>query len=39
MVLNPLGVPSRMNTVQILECHLRRASSQRNGYLYCVPGL
>ena len=22
MVLNPLGVPSRMNTGQILECHL-----------------
>jgi DNA-directed RNA polymerase subunit beta len=28
IVLNPLGVPSRMNIGQILECHLGRAAHQ-----------
>src|SRR5439155_22913052 len=27
LVLNPLGVPSRMNVGQILECHLGRAAA------------
>ncbi len=37
MVLNPLGVPSRMNIGQILECHLgwaaKNIGSQLGGYL------
>ena len=32
IVLNPLGVPSRMNIGQILECHLGRAANKMGIY-------
>ncbi|HAF17690.1 MAG TPA: DNA-directed RNA polymerase subunit beta, partial [Peptococcaceae bacterium] len=32
IVLNPLGVPSRMNIGQILECHLGRAAKEMGIY-------
>ena len=32
IVLNPLGVPSRMNIGQILECHLGRAAQKMGVY-------
>jgi DNA-directed RNA polymerase subunit beta len=35
IVLNPLGVPSRMNVGQILECHLGWAAKALGLYLYC----
>lgn len=36
IVLNPLGVPSRMNIGQLLEVHLGRAARQ-NGYKIATP--
>jgi len=33
MVLNPLGVPSRMNIGQVLECHLGLAAKKLNIYV------
>jgi DNA-directed RNA polymerase subunit beta len=35
MVLNPLGVPSRMNVGQILECHLGWAAKALGLYVSC----
>jgi DNA-directed RNA polymerase subunit beta len=35
MVLNPLGVPSRMNVGQILECHLGWAAKVLGLYVAC----
>ena len=35
IVLNPLGVPSRMNVGQILECHLGWAAKALGLYAYC----
>ncbi|RMD51690.1 MAG: DNA-directed RNA polymerase subunit beta, partial [Nitrospirae bacterium] len=35
IVLNPLGVPSRMNVGQILETHLGWAASKLNQYMAC----
>jgi len=35
VVLNPLGVPSRMNVGQILECHLGWAAKVLNMYVSC----
>ena len=32
IILNPLGVPSRMNIGQILECHLGRAAQEMGVY-------
>ena len=32
IILNPLGVPSRMNIGQILECHLGWAAKERVSY-------
>ncbi len=39
IVLNPLGVPSRMNIGQVLEVHLGRAAAKALGWKVYDPGL
>ena len=38
IIMNPLGVPGRMNAGQILETHLGRAAREL-GFIHCYTGL